>query len=168
MLTDVFTLSQGHVIAVANDGVDQVTLAARSGSLPGHTDGRDVNCTDFGEAMLRAAQSSTGAVIDVRNAWHGLHYMSDRYSEAPPPMLVCFTVTSTDFHDAMHWLHNANAILGRDLMSEFLEEDEVDTMEPGILPKTLQEGLGRIFGWPYESTGVLMRIASDKPPNFVR
>lgn len=168
LLTDVFTLRQGHAIAVANDGVDQVTLAARSGGLPGHVDGRDVHCTDFGEAMLRAAQSSAD-VIDVRNAWHGLHYMSDRYSEAPPPMMICFVVTSADFHDAMQWLHNANVLLGRDLMSKFLEEDDMgDAMESGILPIALQHGLERIFGWPYDSTGVLMRIASDKPPSFVR
>jgi hypothetical protein len=165
LLSSVLTLGSGHVLRVAGDTIDQVTLAARAGSLPGHKDDRDPGCSDFGKALLNLAKNSTGAVIDVRDAWEPLHYMDNRYTEAPPPMVIPFVVSSPDFHDAMSWANNANAMLGRDLMGEFMGDDEDDedglAAGEGVLPAVLKTGLENIFGWPFEGCATLIRIADD-------
>lgn len=165
LLSGVLSVGSGHVLRVAGDTIDQVTLAARSGSLPEHRDSRDPACSDFGDVILRLAKSSTGGVIDVRDAWEPLHYMDNRFREAPPPMMIVFVVNSPGFHDAMSWCSNANAMLGRDLMSEFMDEDDGIATGEGVLPGMLKNGLERIFGWPFEGCATLMRIAGDNPPN---
>jgi hypothetical protein len=167
LLSDEFMVGSGHELRVAGDTIDQVTLAARAGRLRGHVDKRDPACSDFGEAMLKLAKASKGVVIDVRDEWEELHFMKQRYTEAPPPMIVAFVVSSPDFHEAMRWCANANSMLGRDLFSEFMDDDDDGDLtvgEEGKLPTSLKAELERIFRWPFESGATLMRIASDIPP----
>lgn len=154
-------------ILVPNDSIDQVTLHTRAGMLGTQApDVESARCIDFGAAMLRCVANSKDGVIDVRAAWQPLHAtpVKDR-AFAPPPVILPFVVLAEDFEDAMIWQASCRPVLGLpifDPLKTILGHDQGDP--EGELPEGLRLRLKDIFGTPFEMSGLLDRMAMDRPP----
>lgn len=147
-------------IQVANDTIDQVTVHTRMAQDPD-----DIRCADFGENMLKVAQSSAGDVLDVRRAWASLHVLEDR-DYAPPPIGIPFLVTAADFEDAQIWLASTRPQLGLRPYDPF-DEPSASERDEGRLSKKLKSSLESIFRVPFEQFALLTRVASDQLPGWV-
>lgn len=157
-----------HVeILVPNDSIDQVTLHTRAGMLGTQApDVESTRCSDFGAAMLRCVQNSKDGVIDVRAAWQPLHAtpVKDR-AFAPPPVILPFVVLASDFEDAQIFAASCRPVLGLpvfDPIKAVLGQDHGDP--EGTLPESLRLKLKEIFDTPFERSGLLDRMAMDRPP----
>lgn len=155
-------------IMVPNDTVDQVTVHLRAGMVGGGTpDLEAAECRDFGRALLACVKHEKKSVIDVREAWRGMHAapVLDR-DFAPPPILLPFVVLANDFEDAMIWHANTRPTLGLppfDVLAAAMGNEAPDG--PGKMPSKLQANLRDVFGCPFESAPALLsRLASDRIP----
>lgn len=150
-------------IQVPNDTIDQVTVHMRQ--TPGENP-EALRCSDFGEKLLAQALKHKGTVVDVRKAWQSLHFLKDR-NFAPPPVLLPFVVTATDFEDAMIWTAACRPSLGLrpfDVLGEGSQEEKHN----GTLPQATLDRLAQILGSPFKPMAVLDRLASSPLPAYAR
>lgn len=132
-------------IQVPNDTIDQVTVHDRQGGRNGST----IRCEDFGAALLLCAKQDASRIIDVGKVWAPLHTLPDR-AFAPPPVILPFVVTASDFEDAMIWMANARPSLDLpmlDLITMTADADQ-EADQNGTLPAVLLQQLKAIFGCP--------------------
>lgn len=147
-------------IQVPNDTIDQVSVHVRASGK--HTS--TMRCEDFGKALLAVAKSNKGQVLDVSQAWNGLHALPNR-DFAPPPVILPLVVTAEDFEDAMIWHANTRPILGLKAFDPLEELTHPgSTQDNGFWPAHIRERLADIFGTKYEAPGVIDRMASDPLP----
>jgi hypothetical protein len=158
VLEETFTYGPPVTIQVPNDTIDQVTVHFRENT-------QAIRCADFGKALLSCAKKSQGQVIDVRQSWQKLHWLSDR-DFAPPPSILPFVVTAYDFEDAMVWMNNARPSIGLRYISIMDDLDNTGSSPDyeGSLPDSLRLELGDIFGTPFEKRALMSRIFMQKPP----
>ena len=131
----------------------------------GGRNGPTLRCEDFGAALLLCAKQDASRIIDASTVWAPLHAFPDR-DFAPPPVILPFVVTASDFEDAMIWMANARPSLGLpmlDLMAMTAGADP-EVNQNGTLPPAFLKQLKAIFGLPYEPINVLDRICMDEPP----
>lgn len=159
-LSDLFPHGPPVRIQVPNDTIDQVAVHVRQTGQAGAS----IRCEDFGKALLRAS-STDQDVIDIRRDWTQLHALPDR-DFAPPPVILPFVVTATDFEDAMIWHASTRPTLGLPLFDPMaaMGTAKQQEAESGNLPKAFRERLKSIFNTPYEAMGLLDRMAADSPP----
>lgn len=162
-LKDLFGYGPNVSFQVPNDTIDQVTLHMRQMISP-----EAIRCTDFGQAFLKLGSSSQDAVIDVRPTWARLHHLKDR-NAAPPPSLLPFLVTATDFEDAMLWRANTRPSIGLkpfDIMAALTQGPELD--HEGTLPPSMLKALEAVFGCPFLKSTLLDEMAADPKPAYVQ
>jgi hypothetical protein len=152
-------------IQVPNDTIDQVTIHMRQ--LRGVRTGVTMRCEDFGQALLTQAKGQKGSVVDVRSAWDKLHFLPNR-DAAPPPMVIPFVATFTDFEDAMIWMVSTRPSFGLqpiDILATSDERGAQQNLEGTLSPEALKR-LEDIFGTPFSPPALLDRMASDAPPAY--
>lgn len=148
-------------VQVVNDTIDQVAVHLRStGEMSA-----SMRCEDFGTALLKKAAICKDQVINIQSSWHTLHALPDR-DFAPPPVIIPFVVTATDFEDAMIWHASTRPSIG---LPVFNPLDEVgkqakELPQNGTLPDSFRQKLKDIFGAKYEAMCVLDRMAMNKVP----
>lgn len=160
-LVEMFPYGPPVRIQVPNDTIDQVAVHMREQGRPGAS----IRCEDFGNALLKCAKESTGDVIDVRSKWKALYALPDR-DFAPPPVILPFVVTATNFEDAMIWHSSTRPSLGLpafDLL-DAMQHRSKPMSENGEIPPAFLKQLAAIFGTPYEAMSVLDRMAMDPAP----
>ena len=148
-------------IQVANDTIDQVSVHLRSTGAVSAS----MRCEDFGAALLKQAKTCKGQVINIRSGWQILHALRDR-NFAPPPVIIPFVVTATDFEDAMIWHASTRPSIG---LPVFNPLDEVgkqakELPQNGMLPDSFRQKLEDIFCVKYEAMCVLDRMVMNKVP----
>ena len=176
-LKEMFPFGPALGMKVPNDSIDQVTVHVRLGAvaLPGMQAAASkgsAECEDFGALFIKAAKASkdeSAGVIDVRKAWSSHHCLPDR-DFAPPPVLLAFLVETTDFEDAMIWMSSARVSLGLESLAEHaaMGTPPEETPMEGELPLAFRKELQAVFGCPFESCAVLMRIALSSTPAYAK
>jgi hypothetical protein len=175
VLVEAFPSGPRVEIIVPNDTIDQVTVQTRAGTvkLTGIAPARsedELRCADFGKALLACVDTSVDGVANVRAAWKPFHArpVQDR-DFAPPPTIVPFVVIAEDFEDAQIWQANCRPVFGLpvfDVLAAALGQSQGDDKE-SKLPESIRQGLGKIFGTPFQSAGLLDRLAMDQLPSWV-
>ena len=161
---DLFPYGPPVKIQVPNDTIDQVTIHLRQGAGAG--DPESLRCSDFGEILLAQSDKQKGTVVDVRSAWNKLHYLKDR-DFAPPPTLLPFVVTASDFEDAMIWRANCRPSMGLPPF-DILDESGHNQKHNGVLSQESRDQLEQIFGSPFEPSSILDQLATSPPPAYAR
>lgn len=159
-LSELFPYGPPVRIQVPNDTIDQVSVHERQDGLVGAS----IRCEDFGQVLLSARKVDED-IIDIRKEWFTLHSLPDR-NFAPPPVILPFVVTATDFEDAMIWHASTQPSLGLpmfDPMAAMTNASQPER-ESGTLPKLFRQRLESIFGTPFEAMSLLDRMAAEKPP----
>jgi hypothetical protein len=165
VLSDGFPYGPAAQIQVPNDTIDQVAVQARESG----TRAASMRCEDFGAALLQIAKHRDLQILDVRAAWAPLHALKDR-TFAPPPVILPFVVTTTDFDDAMLWFASTRPCLHLpvfDPVALALSSDQ-EASGNGTLPPVFLQRIGAIFGTPFEPMCVLDQMCMDKPPQDQR
>lgn len=163
-LDTLFPYGPPVTIQVPNDTIDQVTIHMRQ--MPGQGFPEAMRCADFGQILLAQAVKQKQVVVDVRTAWQKLHQLKDR-DFAPPPVMVPFVVTATDFEDAMIWAASCRPSIGLppfDVMKGATQEESHN----GTLSNEALFSLEQIFGSPFMPMVVLDQIASSPVPAYAR
>ncbi|WP_438396954.1 hypothetical protein [Caballeronia sp. DA-9] len=153
-LLELFPAGPRVGIQVPNDAIAQVAVYVRQVGKPGRT----IRCEDFAATLLQAAKSDDKRIIDVSTSWSLLHALSDR-SKAPPPVILPFVVTASDFEDSMVWMASARQLLGLPALSDF----DKHVKYSGTLPAGFVQQVSAIFGLPYEPMCVLDCMCMDEP-----
>lgn len=160
---ELFPYGPPVTIRVPNDTIDQVTLHFRQEPTSEPT----MRCEDFGKVLLGEAKKQKTSVIDIRASWKSLHILPDR-EFAPPPTVLPFVVTATDFEDAMLWHANTRPSLGLRPF-DILEALNQEPMEQnGVLAEPARKRLEAIFGTPFEANSVLAEMYSDPLPAYAK
>jgi hypothetical protein len=151
-------------VRVPDDTIDQVTVHFRMmGRHPG-----DTRCRDFAEQLLKAATTSRGPTLKIRQRWAGLHALEER-DNAPPPVILMFVVEG-GFEEVMLWTQQLMMRLrvkAADPM-KLMQGNIVDSDYEGHLPKELAQFLETTFGIPYESSCLVDKMASSPLPDWAK
>lgn len=172
-LKTLFPYGPPNELRVPNDTIDQVTLHSRAGLVPGLVnkakESGNVECEDFGKALIAEAKKQEGLIIDVQTAWSRYHNLPDR-NFAPPPNLIPFLLEMSDFEDAMLWFVSARTSLGLPMPNMLSEKSraQVQTQIFGQLPDAFREELGLIFGCKFEKSAALTRLATSSVPGYIQ
>jgi hypothetical protein len=159
-IDDLFPYGPEVELQVPNDTVDVVTLEMRSASR--HVAPDVKYCRDFGHTLLQLAKVDTSEVLNIRPLWSGLHAMPNREA-APPPVLLMFVVSATDFAEAMVWFAGAGISFGLEPFDPL--EDDVEEYDPrGTLPPAFCATLESLVGCPFEPGCIFELICADGPP----
>ncbi|CAE6969577.1 hypothetical protein [Paraburkholderia domus] len=160
-MSELFPYGPPVQIQLPNDTIDQVSVHVREAGKRGVS----IRCEDFGAALLHSAKHNDKQIIDVSAAWAPLHALADR-AFAPPPVILPFVVTATDFEDAMIWLASTRPCLRLPMVDPANPELYAgqEAKQNGTLPPVFLQQLRTIFGTPFEPMCVLDRMCMDKPP----
>ena len=152
---------QGVTMRIANDAIDQVTVHMRQANCS-RNGSTDIQCFDFGDALLAKAEISQGEVIDIQREWEDLHHLENRLP-APPPIMIPL-VLSGEVEDIVIFVHNIRHHLrikaAQDLIHSLPSMDSPvnEGDHQGYLPDDLREVIGEHIGMEYQAESVITML----------
>ena len=157
-LSDYFEIpQQGVTLRLADDTVDQVTLQMREYGVSK----APMDCSDFGEVLLKEAHKMKSGTVLVQGAWENLHHLKDR-PIAPPPAMIPL-IFSGDTADIMSLVFNImlhmNVPAAKHPERRSSGGAVSDDFYQGQLPDPIMQLLQKHFGVAFKKVATLIPLA---------